>query len=230
MIYCYDKRLYDRLEHGDPESVRLHLNADPAYQAKLVGFIENHNELRAAAAFSSGKEEAAALTAATVPGARLFHEGRFEGRMVRPAVFLGRRPDKLRHEELGAFYARLLEAIDHPLFQEDGWSLRRCTGWPDNPSCRNLVAWCWELREDRVIAVVNLSDASAQGRIRLPWGDLLESARLHDCLSDAVHDCDGVEISEQGLYVGLNPGSPVWCSRAVAPAEAGAGLMSLARV
>ena len=230
--YCYDKRLYDRLEHGDPESVRLHLSADPAYQEKLVRFIENHDELRAAAAFSRGKEEAAALTAATVPGARLFYEGQFEGRMVRPAVFLGRRPDELPNEELGRFYARLLEAVDHPLFHEGGWSLCRCTGWPDNPSSRNLVAWCWELREDRVIVVVNLSGAAAQGRIHLPWGDLQESAwRLYDCLSDAVYGCDGVEMSEQGLYVGLEP----WkhhlfrCSRAVASAEVGAGLMSLAR-
>ena len=94
------------------------------------------------------------------------------------------------------------------------------------------MAWCWELREDRVIVVVNLSGGAAQGRIHLPWGDLQESAwRLHDCLSDAVYDYDGVEMSEQGLYVSLEP----WehhlfrCSRAVAPAEAHAYLMSLAR-
>ena len=30
--YCYDKKLYDRMEHGDAESVRLHLLADMAYQ------------------------------------------------------------------------------------------------------------------------------------------------------------------------------------------------------
>ena len=59
--YCYDKRLYDRLELGDPQSVRLHLGADPAYQAKLVRFIENHDEPRAAAIFSWGEEEAVAL-------------------------------------------------------------------------------------------------------------------------------------------------------------------------
>src|SRR5215471_9980803 len=114
--YCYDKRLYDRLEHGDPESVRLHLSADPAYQAKLVRFIENHDEPRAAAIFSCGKEEAAALTAATVPGARLFHEGQFEGRRVRPPVFLGRRPEERPNEEWQSFYERLLAAIDDPLF------------------------------------------------------------------------------------------------------------------
>ena len=53
--FCYDKRLYDRLEHDNAESVRLHLCADPAYQAKLLRFIENHDEPRAAATFSSSE-------------------------------------------------------------------------------------------------------------------------------------------------------------------------------
>jgi hypothetical protein len=30
--FCYDKRLYDRLEHDPTESVRLHLCADPSSQ------------------------------------------------------------------------------------------------------------------------------------------------------------------------------------------------------
>ena len=50
--FCYDKRLYDRLEHDNAESVRLHLCADLAYQEKLFRFIENHDEPRAAATFS----------------------------------------------------------------------------------------------------------------------------------------------------------------------------------
>ena len=53
--YCYDKRLYDRLVHDNAESVRLHLTASLDYQDKLVRFIENHDEPRAAATFSTGK-------------------------------------------------------------------------------------------------------------------------------------------------------------------------------
>ena len=68
--FCYDKRLYDRLEHGDPESVRLHLCADVRYQEKLVRFIENHDEPRAAATFSPEKERAAAVTIATQTGSQ----------------------------------------------------------------------------------------------------------------------------------------------------------------
>ena len=93
--FCYDKKLYDRLEHDPAESVRLHLCADLAYQERLVRFIENHDEPRAASTFSPEKERAAAMTIATIPGARLFHEGQFEGRKVRLPVFLGRRPGNL---------------------------------------------------------------------------------------------------------------------------------------
>src|SRR5947207_14609849 len=92
--FCYDKRLYDRLEHANAESIRLHVSADLAHQARLLRFIENHDEPRAATVFSAAKERAAALTAATLPGMRLFHEGQFAGRKVKLPVFLGRRPNE----------------------------------------------------------------------------------------------------------------------------------------
>jgi len=49
--FCYDKKLYDRMEHNNAESIRLHLCADLAYQGKSLRFIENHDEPRAAATF-----------------------------------------------------------------------------------------------------------------------------------------------------------------------------------
>ena len=97
--FCYDKRLYDRLEHDPAETVRLHLCADLPYQEKLVRFIENHDEPRAAATFADQKARAAAVTFATLPGAILFHEGQFEGRRVRLPVFLRRRPDEIAGPE-----------------------------------------------------------------------------------------------------------------------------------
>jgi len=45
---------------GD-ESVRAHLTAGLDYQDRLVRFIENHDEPRAAATFSAPKEHAAAI-------------------------------------------------------------------------------------------------------------------------------------------------------------------------
>ena len=56
--YCYDKRLYDRLEHEGAEAVHGHLTADVGYQERLVRFIENHDEPRAAATLPARRRRA----------------------------------------------------------------------------------------------------------------------------------------------------------------------------
>lgn len=202
--YCYDKRLYDRLVYDFAEQVRLHLLADPGYQDKLVRFIENHDEPRAAATFPDTRNRAAAVTFLTLPGAKLLHEGQLEGRRVRLPVQLARRPAEPVDEDLGAFYRRLLAAIDTPTMREGEWQLCERSGWPDNQSCMNLIAWCWRKGDDRRLIVVNLSDARSQARVSCPWRDLAgRSWRLTDVLSGAVYERNGQELAGSGLYVEL---------------------------
>ena len=204
--FCYDKKLYDRMEHGNAESIRLHLCAEPAYQQKLLLFIENHDEPRAAATFSAEKERIAAVTMATLPGARLFHEGQFEGRKVRPPVFLGRRPQEPADEGLRSFYTTLLKTIDNPVFRDGQWTLCELTGWPDNSSFQNLVAWSWLKDEERYLVVVNFSGSTVQAHVRLPWEDVRGVTwRLSDAFSGATYDRKGDEMSSPGLYVELGP-------------------------
>jgi hypothetical protein len=202
--FCYDKRLYDRLEHGNAESIRLHLLADLAYQQKLLRFLENHDEPRAATAFLPAKEQAAAVTVSSLPGARLFHEGQFEGRKVRLPVFLGRRPAEPVDKELQAFYGKLLAAINAPIFRDGEWQLCGCSGWPDNSSWQNLVAWNWIKNDDRRLIVLNLSDSAVQSRVRLPWKEV-PGAKWHltDAFSDWSCDRDGDEMAGPGLYIEL---------------------------
>ena len=204
--FCYDKKLYDRLEHGNAESVRLHLCADLAYQDKLLRFIENHDEPRAAATLSPARQRMAAVTMATLPGARLFHEGQFEGRKVRPPVFLGRRPHEPLDRELQSFYATLLGTINSPVFREGEWRLCERTGWPDNASYQNLVAWSWRKGDHRYLIVINDSDRTAQSLVQIPWEDVRGNPwRLSDVLSGATYDRNGDEMHSPGLYVELGP-------------------------
>jgi hypothetical protein len=204
--YCYDKRLYDRLEHDTARSVELHLGADPAYQDKLVRFIENHDEPRAASIFSPAQERAAAVTITTLPGARLFHEGQFEGRKIKLPVFLGRRPAEPVDADLQAFYETLLNADFLEALREGNWQLCGRTGWPDNASFLNLVAWSWHSAEEHRLIVVNLSNAPAQGMVRLPWEDLPGSRwRVTDLFAGQVYEHGGDEIYYPGLYVDLPP-------------------------
>lgn len=149
--YCYDKRLYDRLvERGD---VRGHLVAGLEFQEKLVRFIENHDEPRAASVFGPEQARAAAVVMSTLPGARLYHDGQLSGRRTHVPVFLGRAPEEPVDAELRAFYAWLL-----PRAGELGGAWRLLDSEPP------LVSWAW----DDAVITVNLSDQPAGGLA--PWG------------------------------------------------------------
>ena len=204
--FCYDKKLYDRLEHCSAEDVRLHLCGDPGYQEKLVRFIENHDEPRATATFSAAKCRAAAVTMATLPGARLFHQGQLEGNRVKLPVFLGRRPSEPTDRNLQVFYRTLLKVLQSPVFHDGRWTLCERSGWPDNSSFQNLVAWTWVKEDDRRLVVVNLSDRSAQARIQVPWRHIPgDTWYLKDVLSGVVYDRDGEEMRTRGLHIELGP-------------------------
>ena len=206
--FCYDKRLYDRILGGNPLAVRDHLRADLGYQSRLLRFLENHDEPRIASRLPPDAERAAAVAVATLPGATLWHEGQFEGRQVRPPVFLSRRPAEPPDTDLASWYLHLLRAVAGHHVRAGAWRLLEATGWPDNQSCRSLVAWSWDgdPDRDRHVVVVNLSGQPAQGRIPLGWADLrARSCRLADLLSNAVFERAGDELAGAGLFVALEP-------------------------
>ncbi|MEI7500196.1 MAG: alpha-amylase family glycosyl hydrolase [Bacteroidota bacterium] len=204
--YCYDKRLYDRLEHECAQNIRLHLMADTGYQSKMIRFIENHDEPRQMVAFPKGKNRAAAVISSTLPGAKLYHEGQFEGRKVKLPVFLRRRPNEPVDQGLSDFSNRLLNVIHHPLFKEGFWQLCDCVGWPDNESYQNILSWTWWDGDDRFLIAVNYSLQPAQGRIRLPGCELGgKNWRLNDSLSEITFERNGDEMHNEGLYVALEP-------------------------
>jgi hypothetical protein len=204
--FCYDKRLYDRLVHDPPEAVRGHLNADAGYQEHLIRFIENHDEPRAAATFAAPQARAAAVVMSTLEGARLYHDGQLDGFRTHVPVFLGRAPDEPTDENLRSFYERLIRAVADSDLRDGDWRLCDCAGWPDNDSYRGLVSWCWSGPAGRHLVVVNLSAASAQARVHLPWTDLAARTwQLSDALSGETFERAGDELGSEGLYVALEP-------------------------
>ncbi|HNY01234.1 MAG TPA: alpha-amylase family glycosyl hydrolase [Bacteroidales bacterium] len=204
--YCYDKRLYDRLRHLDPGSIRDHLVADTQYQTKLVRFIENHDEPRHLEAFPSPVNRAAAMIFSTLPGARLFHEGQMEGRKTRVPVFLARRLEETPDLELREFYLKLLKTLRQPLFHDGTWRSRPCTGWSGNTTSDNLLAWSWSDGPDHALIVVNYSGMESQGHVPVD-NESLEGQEWN--LRDPVHGDlfrrKGDEIAGPGLYVLLGP-------------------------
>src|SRR4029078_5584430 len=135
-----ERPLRGRRAPGSAESVRGHLEADAGYQERLLRFIENHDEPRAAATFEPAQARAAAVATVTLQCARLVHDGQMEGRRTRIPVFLGRGPDEPADEDLRAFYGRLLRAVADSDLRTGDWRLCACEGWPDNDSHRRLLA------------------------------------------------------------------------------------------
>jgi len=177
------------------------------YQAHLLRFLENHDEPRVAAELPVAAERAAAVAIATLPGATMWHEGQFERRRVHPPVFLSRRPDEELDLNLAEWYRQLLVTVDGNQVRAGSWQLLEATGWPDNDSCRNLLAWSWTADGgERHLIVINFSGQPAAGRIQLAWpGVAGRDWRLRDLLSNEAFDRAGDEIAATGLFVDLPP-------------------------
>ena len=104
------------------------------------------------------------------------------------------------------FYEKLLSAVADSDLREGEWQLCECTGWPDNPTAEQLLAWCWHANGRRHLVVVNLASGDAQARVRLPWSDLAgRTWHLRDALTGDTFDRDGGELGDEGLYVGMGP-------------------------
>ena len=162
--YCYDKRLYDRLCYGDPDGLRAHLGADTTYQDKLIRFLENHDEARAAAVMDDAKERAAATIVASLPGAQLYFDGQFTGERVKLSVHLGRKPAETPNEELKGFYLRLLTIAAEIRSQSLAWQLCPCEAAEDE-SYRNILAWTWSGPGQHYLIAVNYSNQPARARL-----------------------------------------------------------------
>ena len=207
--YAYDKRLYDRLEHGAARPVREHFLAGLDYQDRLARFLENHDEPRAAATFPPEVHRAAAVVTYFAPGLRFLHQGQREGKRVRIPVHLGRGPSEPVDGALRDFYARLLSCLKDPSFRDGRWQLLACRpAWEGNPSSDAFVAFAWTGPEDRRrLVAVNYAGHRSQCFLEMPWGDLAGRAwRLVDRMGSDRYDRGGEELATRGLYLDL----PAW--------------------
>ena len=217
--HCYDKRLYDRLVTGDAPGVAAHLTAGATYQQKLLRFLENHDEPRAASLFDPARHRAAAVATLTQCGARLVHDGQTTGRRTHLPVFLGRFPDEPADHDLEAFYQRLLGALRDETWHEGEWQLCQTAGWTDNEGAAEIAAWCWD-GTSRWLVAVNLGPTEATAHVVVPWPDLKgRDVQLHDPTQDVSYVRSGDDLCD-GLYVAL-PGWG-WHLFRVEPVEDGA--------
>ncbi len=202
--WAYDKALYDRLRHRDAAGLARHLEKTSAVSTQLVRFTENHDEPRATATFPDPQWQAAAITAALLPGPLLLHEGQLEGRLVRIPVQLGRRPAEAATAPIADLHQRLLELRTNPAFRTGRFQRLKTKGWPDNQSHLSLLAWLRESDNERFIIIVNMADHPSQAQIPLPWDDLPGGTWiLDDPVNLEQFERAGGELVGPGLFVEL---------------------------
>jgi hypothetical protein len=208
--YAYDKRLYDRLVGQDAQGVRAHLRGGSIdFQRKLVRFLENHDEPRAASVFPLEVHRAAAVIAFLIPGLRLFQEGQFEGRKVKVSIHLKRRPPEAVDHATHEFYSGLLSCITRPELQGGEWRLLDfMIDKEGDASWKQFIAFAW-IVENEPLLLVAVNYAARRGRcfVRLPFPGLRgRSFRLGDLLSPEKYSKNGNDLVERGLYLDL----PEW--------------------
>jgi hypothetical protein len=207
--YTYDKRLYDRLEHGNVQAVREHLWADLDFQDRLVRFLENHDEPRAASTFTPEVHRAAAIVTYFTPGLRFFHQGQREGRRTRIPVHLSRGPAETPDNALAKFYEDLLGCLRDASFRDGDWQLVECRrAWDENPTADDFLVFAWSgPGERRRLVAVNYSGHQSQCYAMLPFDDLRGAAFMfRDRLGPATYGRQGDDLAARGLYLDL----PAW--------------------
>jgi len=208
--YCYDKRLYDRLQAGNAPAVRDHLNAGLDYQDRLARFLENHDEPRAASAFPWPQHRAAAAIAFLSPGLRFFQQGEAEGARLHVPTHLCRGPVEPVDGEISGFYDKLLLVLrETEAFRIGDWrQLHPTPAWPGNGSSAGFVACAWAGKDGvSHIVVVNYASARGQCYLVLPFAELRgRRLRLADRIDAEIYLRDGDDLAGRGLYID----QPAW--------------------
>jgi glycosidase len=203
--FTYDKGLYDALRIGQINEIHSRLAANPASQSHAARFLENHDEARAAATFGAAKREAFGTLIATLPGMRFYHHGQLDGRKIHLPIPLTVAAPETPDADTRAFYERILELSNDPVFHSGQWKLLDVSSAGDDTS-RNLLAYQWLSTNARKIVVTNLADGVSQGRVHIL--DAISSALQYTFL-DQLHDVpyarSGAEICASGLYIRLDP-------------------------
>ncbi|MBI4775897.1 MAG: hypothetical protein HY788_17275 [Deltaproteobacteria bacterium] len=208
--YAYDKAGYDHLRRSDMMAFKQDLSNEGVRCARMVRFLENHDEERMATAFPLEGRRSAAVIHATSPGMKLFHHGQLEGLRKKAPVQLGRQPDEPVDGPFRTFYQGLLKLTGESVFRQGEWrALPVSAAFEGDEGYRPIVAFAYSWKSARAVIAVNQGSVDASGYLLFPegyWRDRSE-IRLLDRLSEpeALYVRERGELETRGLYVKLGP-------------------------
>ncbi len=200
--YCYDKRLYDRLHHGEGEQVRLHLNAEPAFRDRCAHFLENHDEPRVAGILTAQQHKAAAVVSFFASGLRFIHQGQELGYTISDSVHLNRVVPESANPDIVRFYEWMLPQA--ALAGMHSWKLATPEpASPGNVAHLNIVAMSIDT-PNPLLVVVNCSGHKSDCKIRLPIAG--SQIVFRDLATEKSFAWSGEEVRQTGIFIDL----PAW--------------------
>lgn len=192
--FCYDKELYDYLLENSARAIHRHLHKVADMQDHLMRFIENHDEKRIAAEVPIEKHRAAAAVLATLPGARLYHQGQFEGRKIKLPVHVRYYPHEEPQQETLSLYDALFGFLKQSHLYEGEWQLIPVHSGLFSRHAHSLLAWSWRTSEKEYVICINYSPEHSSGS--LPYLKAKPVGRVYDLyFGDTTAAVKGVKVS-----------------------------------
>ena len=206
--YCYDKDTFYDSVHKDATRELLYMLLKPAdHQRRMVRFLENHDEPRAAHAFLFGEHKAAAVLLATTPGSRMYYEGQFDGLQARTPVHVRRDPPHKPDSRIQAFYAQLLPLMHSIENDFAAWCLCNVVSTNRHPF-DDVLAWAWRGADGvRYLVVVNWNKRKRHAKVMLPW--VADAAGTATCLLSTQDTAADLHYTGQSLECQLSPSQAV---------------------
>jgi hypothetical protein len=183
---AYDKPLRDALLRGDAAGVRQRLLLPPALQERLVRFVENHDEVRVAAAVPPERLAAVTTVAQLSPGLAFVQRGQREGARVRTPVQLRRAPTEPADDAVAALHDALAGATRHAAVRDGVFALL------DHDGPAGLLVWTWRHGGAVVLVAVAL-DGAGRGTVRLP-APAAPDTRTLVTAGDGTLEVSGTEV------------------------------------
>ncbi|HEX9756601.1 MAG TPA: alpha-amylase family glycosyl hydrolase [Nitrospiria bacterium] len=202
--FTYDKSLTDFMENGNANQIRKHLETTKPVQPRSVHFIENHDEERAVRKFGKEKSLVGAVTISTLPGLRFFHDGQFEGKMIKLPVQLGREPKETVQEDIQSFYHRLLSITKNPVFTSGEWTLlESLSAGEGDGSHQNILIWIWGYQQEKRLVTVNFSNHVCRCRVFLNFKENHGDLTFSDLLNHQTYTRKADDLQKNGLFIEL---------------------------
>ena len=202
--YTYDKELLDRFKTGNMDNIRDWIYNTNSYSSHLCRFIENHDDNRATEMFGYyiKRTDITALATYTLPGMKFYFQDQWYAYKNKLDVHLRRSYNENKSDEAIEFYNKFLPIVNQEIFRNGDYTVI----YPEGDSNWRLICITWKNNDtgEKLLVVVNYTDASGWGLVKLSDISGSGSIQLKELLSGEVYERNRDEIRSNGLYVGVD--------------------------